>query len=58
MNANELYELLKQAADYFGVGFHGMDQIEVIIKDDRLVLNFRGDTVIADINRRIEGDRK
>ncbi len=56
MNANELYELLKQTANYFGVGFHGMNQIEVSIKDDRLVMNFRGDTVIVDVNRRIEGD--
>lgn len=58
MNANELYELLKQAANYFGVGFHGMNQIAVCIREGSLVLSFGGNEIVTDINRRIEGEEE
>jgi hypothetical protein len=38
MTAKELYEELKAAADYLGVGFHGMDKVKVWIQDGDLVL--------------------
>lgn len=56
MTAQELYERLKKAADYFDVGFHGMSQINVCIRDGRLVLSCRDDEIVTDINRRVEGE--
>lgn len=56
MTAQDLYERLKKAADYFGVGFHGMSQINVCIRDGHLVLSCRGDEIVTDINHCIGGD--
>ena len=54
MTAQELYEHLKKAAFYFGVGFHGMSQINAFIRDGRLVLSFHDDEIVTDINHHIE----
>ena len=58
MTAQELYECLKKAADYFGVGFRGMSQINAFIRDGRLVLSFHDDEIVTDINHRIENERE
>ena len=36
MNAQELYEELKDAANYFGVGFVGMKEINITLEGNRL----------------------
>lgn len=42
MNAQELYEELKDAADWFGVGFHGMDKIKVEVVGGKIILSAGG----------------
>lgn len=45
MNAQELYERLKDAAKFFQVGFHGMDLIDARIEEDQLVLACNGQEI-------------
>lgn len=41
MTAQDLYEELKKAADFFGVGFHSMDQIQVVIGKNSINLRYK-----------------
>ncbi|AUM59782.1 hypothetical protein [Pseudomonas phage PMBT14] len=45
MNAQELYERLKEAANYFGVGFHGFALIDARIEEGELVLRCNGQSI-------------
>ena len=45
MNAQELYEELKLAADWFGVGFHGMHLIEVEVSETGLTFLYAGNSL-------------
>lgn len=49
MNAQELYEELKRVADYFGVGFHGFDQISVEVKENQIVFSDGSMTVTLNL---------
>lgn len=46
MNAQELYEEMKTAADYFGVGFHGFHMIQVEFEEGRVIFSL-GDSSIT-----------
>lgn len=45
MNAQDLYEKLKEAARFFGVGFHGFALIDARIVGDQLVLTCNGEEI-------------
>lgn len=45
MNAQELYERIKEAANYFQVGFHGMDLIDAKIEEGWLVMRCNGQEI-------------
>ncbi len=42
MDADSLYQELKQAWDYLGVGFHGRHLVSVAIEGKQLVLTYEG----------------
>lgn len=45
MNSNELYEKMKEAWDFLGVGFHGKHLVTTWIEDKHLVLSYKGTQV-------------
>lgn len=45
MNADDLYQKMKVAWDYLGVGFHGRELVSVRIEGIHLVLEYNGDEV-------------
>lgn len=42
MNVEQLYQHLKDAANYFGVGFHGFHLIDARLEGNQLVLTCDG----------------
>jgi hypothetical protein len=38
MNAQEFYEYFKDALDYLGPGFRGMDEVIVCVQDNKFIL--------------------
>lgn len=49
MNAQELYEQLKNAADFFGVGFRGFDQVKVEVKLGKIILSHERTSITIDV---------
>lgn len=45
MNSDQLYEQMKDAWDYLGVGFHGKHLVTTWIEGKHLVLAYKGNQV-------------
>lgn len=45
MNSDDLYQKMKDAWDYLGVGFHGRELVSVRIEGIHLVLEYEGSEV-------------
>ena len=48
MTLKDLYDEFRDAANYFGVGFRGFDEIKVWLEDGELVLEYDGRTIRLD----------
>lgn len=46
MNAEELYEELKEALRYFGLSFHQKDQVKVSARTDKIIFEHAGREII------------
>lgn len=54
MTAQDIYEAIKDALDYVGVGFHGMDKVNVTIDGNELYLVANGRTAVIAVPQRGE----
>lgn len=52
MTSKELYEEIKQALDYLGAGFHGMDKVQIVFEGEYLWLEFEGRKAAIEIPTR------
>ena len=50
-NAQDLYQEIKDALDYFGLSFHQKDEVEVAFQDGMLLFKYRNRAIALDFNK-------
>lgn len=49
MNAEQLYQEMKDALDYFGLSFHSKDHVVVTIEGNKLIFSYNNRSVAVTI---------